>query len=79
MHLFYMYFPSVTHSCLFSSLLLGLPKSVMTAAFDDLIIILLTWSDNRELAQEIAKAGFVQIITAYLTAGLCFSSIIPVS
>ena len=58
---------------------LGLPKSVMTATFDDLIIILLSWSDNRELAQEIAKAGFVQIFTAYLTTGLYLSSIFPVS
>ena len=58
---------------------LGLPKSVMTTALDDLFIILMSWSDNRGLAHEIAKTGFVQVFTGFLTTGLYLSSIIPVS
>lgn len=59
--------------CLFSS---GLPKTVMSAAFDDMMIIILTFSDEYSLAQEIARSGFVQIFTSFLTTGLRLGSML---
>ena len=57
----------------------GLPRSVMSATLDELMVILLTLSDNSELAQEIARAGLVQFFTSYLTTGLQLHSLFPVS
>ena len=46
----------------------------MSAAFDELMIVILTFSDDYRLAQEIARSGFVHIFTAFLITGLQFGS-----
>lgn len=49
---------------------LGLPNSVMMAALDEEMNILITWSDQSPaLAQEIARSGFVLQFTILLQAG----------
>ena len=52
----------------------------MKAALSDLRKILVTWSDqSHELAHEMARAGFVQMLTVDLHAGLSLNSISKVS
>ena len=51
----------------------------MSAAFDELMIVILTFSDDYRLAQEIARSGFVHIFTGFLIAGLQFGSVFQVN
>lgn len=51
----------------------------MSAAFDELMIVMLTLSDDQQLAKEIARSGFVQIFTSYLITGLHWGSVFQVN
>lgn len=57
---------------------LGLPNTVMKAAFNELMVVIFTLSDDHKLAQEIARSGFVQIFTSFLITGLYLSSVFQV-
>jgi len=51
----------------------------MSAAISEIMIVILTFSEDRRLAQEIARSGFVHIFTAFLTTGLRFGFMIKVN
>ena len=51
----------------------------MSAAFDEIMIVILTLSDDYSLAQEIARSGFVHIFTAFLITGLRLGSMFQVN
>ena len=46
----------------------------MSATLDGIMIVILSFSDDYRLAQEIARSGFVHIYTTFLTTGLQFGS-----